>query len=467
MDSQTVISDIPRLNIGEGKSRIQLMTRDLTTPAFGVFFPKTRQGLWLLTDQDTCLGDSGFDLEENDNRTYTSLTLLAPGMREDLRYYGMQLKTPSEDKGASFKAGDKVTLRCWICEFDCADIPALFGRYVGFRKWLSPELALKHELPLSAAWDILEEKYNRDNWDGTHGYYRVGVGEGICNNWQLGWIGGGMVTYSMLADGIDLSKERALLNLAFMFIKSAAPSGLLYGVSDGEHFYGDAFFEPDPHNMHLIRKNSDVLYFAMKQFSLLEARGEEVPPEWLQSARNIADAFVRLWERYGQFGQFIDVVAGDIVVGGSTSASIAPAGLALASKYFDDSKYLDVAVKSAELYYTRDIHAGATGGASGEILQCPDSESAFGLLESYVVLYELTGDRAWIAKAEDAANLCSTWCVSYDYKFPLAACLAGWTCRHRQRVGKRAEQAFGAWDMHSVGRFAFQALPGHRKHFLS
>ena len=169
-----------------------------------------------------------------------------------------------------------------------------------------------------------------------------------------------------------------------MFIETAAPSGFLYGVSDGENFYGDAFNAPHPHNMHLIRKNSDALYFAIKQLFLLDntGRGNDIKPEWVRATRNIADAFVRLWTRYGQFGQFVNIETGEIVVGGSTSASTAPAGLALASQYFDDPRYLDVAAKSAELFYTRNTCAGVTTGGPGEILQCPDSESAFGLLES-------------------------------------------------------------------------------------
>ena len=39
----------------------------------------------------------------------------------------------------------------------------------------------------------------------------------------------------------------------------------------------------------------------------------------------------------------------------------------------------------------RDVQAGVTVGGPGEILKCPDSESAFAMLESFIVLYEVTG----------------------------------------------------------------------------
>jgi hypothetical protein len=59
-----------------------------------------------------------------------------------------------------------------------------------------------------------------------------------------------------------------------------------------------------------------------------------------------------------------------------------------------------------------------TTGGPGEILQCPDSESAFALLESLVVLRDHTGDERWAEMACDTANQCASWTVSYDFEFP-------------------------------------------------
>lgn len=434
IDIPTVITDVPRLSVGAGKSRVQLLTRDLATPAFGAFFPDEKQGLWIFIDQGTRLGDSGFDLQESDDRESATLTLLAPGMREAERYSGLDFSSLSDDKGADFRAGDVLQFGCRISRFECADIPALFDRYVALRKGLVVNEARKHELPFSAAWDILEEKYNRDNWDEKHRFYRVGIGEGVNNVWQLGWIGGGMVTSSLLLEGSEISKQRALRNLDFMLTESVAPSGLLYGASDGEHFYSDATNVTHPDNLHLIRKNSDALYFIVKQLFLLDeiGRGDDIRPAWIEATRNLAEAFVRLWMRSGQFGQFVDITTGEITVGGSTSASTAPAGLALASEYFHEPRYLDVAAGSAELFHSRDICAGVTTGGPGDALQCPDSESAFGLLESFITLYEVTGDRVWVERARDAANQCASWCVSYDYKFP-------------------PDSLFGRFDMRTTG----------------
>ena len=52
------------------------------------------------------------------------------------------------------------------------------------------------------------------------------------------------------------------------------------------------------------------------------------------------------------------------------------------------------------------------------MLQCPDSESAFGLLESFSVLYETTQNPRWLRYAKECAEFCSSWVVSYNYRFP-------------------------------------------------
>lgn len=150
----------------------------------------------------------------------------------------------------------------------------------------------------------------------------------------------------------------------------------------------------------------------------MQERNIKIPESFIEGTKKLADGFVRLFKKYGQFGQFIDVETGDICVGGSTSGAIAPAGLAEAYRFFGNSEYLDVSEKMAEYYYKNFLSKGYTTGGPGEILQGVDSESAFGLLESYVTLYETTKDEKWLEYAKENAHYCSSWVVSYNYKFP-------------------------------------------------
>jgi hypothetical protein len=62
------ISNVPRLNKEAGESRMDLNTGDLSTPAVGIYFPKTKNGIWILTAQATELGNSVLIFKENEQR---------------------------------------------------------------------------------------------------------------------------------------------------------------------------------------------------------------------------------------------------------------------------------------------------------------------------------------------------------------------------------------------------------------
>ncbi|HEY3377493.1 MAG TPA: hypothetical protein VGL77_08365 [Armatimonadota bacterium] len=419
VDVPTIITDVPRLNHTDGPSRVQLLTRDLATPAVGIHFPGARRGWWLLTDPSTILGVSGIAIAENDTRTQAIVSLTAPGMREDTCYHGGRMDAPSPDRGTTFYPDDTVTLRLRVYTFVCLDVPALYAKFLEIRQDLTGPATLRHSLPFSSAWAIQEEKYNAQNWEAERGYYSVGMRDSMYQDWQIGWVGGAMSTFPLLLDGEALSQERAQRTLDFAFTGQAA-SGFFHGVGHHGEWIGDGFSKPHASNWHLIRKSSDALYFLLKHFLLLARQDAAwtLPVAWETGTRRLADAFVRLWEQYGQFGQFVDVETGELCVGGSTSAAIAPAGLALASQYFGEEQYLTVAQAAASAMYEQFTQAGYTTGGPGEILQCPDSESAYGLLESFVVLYEVTGDAVWLSRASKMADQCASWCVSYDYAFP-------------------------------------------------
>jgi hypothetical protein len=416
----TIISDVPRLNNRTGPSRIQQLTHDLATPAIGFHSPLSARGFWLLTEQATRLGDSGIDIEESNDRRQAVVTVSVPGVRQNERYTIANMHHPCEDRGADFTPGDTITLLCQLYFFPCARIQDLFDIFVDIRKDLAGKSGLTHQIPFSSAWQIQEDKYNRENWEEQLGFYSAGIRDDfIYSHWQVGWVGGLMAAYPMLANGSDLSRERALRNFDFVFPDGQDRSGFLHGCGKDGQWFGDNFRDTSMKWL-LIRKNSDALYFLIKQFMLLKKQDPqaEIPARYLAGTQRLADAFVRLWDRYGQFGQFIDTQTGAIIVGGSVSAGIAPAGLALAGQFFGNPDYLRVAQASAENFYTQFVQKGFTTGGPGEILQCPDSESAFGLLESFIVLFEVTGMIQWLDHAKDQANQCFTWCVSYDFKFP-------------------------------------------------
>lgn len=417
VDIPTTITDVPRLNLNEGPSIIELRTGDLATPAVGCFLDHQKKGLLLLTYQGTTLGDSGLTVEESGDRSEATISISAPAVRS--RKYSMcNTKEPSDDRGYDFHEQDEVTIKFRLYVFDCPDIPSLFDYFSKIRKDLTGPTAFRHEIPFSAAWDILEEKYNRDNWQRDFEFYRSSTSpDTTFGEWQTGWVGGAINTYPMLAIGNGLSKERSVKTLNFLFDTIQAPSGFLYGIFCKGNRLGDAFRHHEETSIVLLRKNADVLYFMTKQLMLLDKLGEPIPDGWKEGMIRACDAFVRLWNKYGQFGQFVDLDKEEIIIGGSASVGIAPAGLALAGQYFERADYVKIAKLAGQYYYDHFVKQGVTTGAPGEICQCPDSESAFALLESYVVLFETTEDRKWLNMAEETAKLCATWVVSYDFEY--------------------------------------------------
>lgn len=437
-DAPTYITDVPRLSDQPGESRLQLLTGDLATPAAGFFFPGEKIGRWFFTDQGTSVGNTGIDLVENLSRNAATLVFSAPGMREGHRYFiTCRNRIPSPDRGVVLETGGSITLGARVHAFPCEAIPDLFRRFMPLRAAEAPTASLASVLPFSAAHALVHDKYVRQNWHEGLGIYCTNTPNENTPEWQMGWVGGMLmlVPFSLRGDAAEL--ERCRRNLDFAFGPAQAPSGFFRGIMLAGKWADDSFGRAtDGRRWHLLRKSADGLYFLLKQFQLLRELHPATPlaPAWIDGARRAADAFVTLWRREGQLGQFVDEDTGALLIGDSASAGIAPAALALAAAVLDTPAYRATAEEIAAHYAARFTGRGLSTGGPGEILQCPDSESAFGLLESYVVLAEHTGKPAWRELARDQAAQCASWVMSYDYRFPVASTFGALDVRTRGTV---------------------------------
>lgn len=423
-DAPTLVSDVPRLEHDDAiPSRLQLLTGDLTTPCLTYYDPGTGTATILLTEQGNAPGDYGVTIEESPDRSQAVLRIEAPGVRRDTLYTMCTTVTPSWDRGANWRPGTEVTIRFRLFRFAATSVQDLYDRFAEVRKDVTGAATLKHELPLSAAWRLVEDKHQRENWT-EEGYYRVGTHDAALKSpfqdWQVGWVGGGMALVPMLMAGHPQSRERALRNLEWMFTRAQHESGLFHAVQHNGVAMGDGFGVPGTERWYMVRKQVDALYFLIKAFEVLRAQDPSwvLPEHWATGTRRLADLLVGAFRRYGQLGQYLDRDTGDVVVGGSTAAAMGPGALALAGQFFSEPEYVEVAEALATQLDQADVQAGVTVGGPGEILKCPDSESAFAMLESFVVLYEVTQRRHWLQRAQAMAAQCLTWCASYDYAFP-------------------------------------------------
>jgi len=427
-----IVTDIPRLNLHPGPSRLEIAAADLATPAAAVFSPAARLGVILLVDPATAAGRTALVVTENDERTQATVAATTPFVRERRRADGAAAPMP---RPAPPRPGDALTLRARAVVFDCPDVGALTERLFALRKALTGATARPPTLPFSAAFAEHEARVNA-RFLAKQGFFALGARDSAYTTWQSGWCGGLATTLPLLAAGDKRSRARALQTIDFALGGQAA-SGFFHGVSDGTTWYNDGFTAPLPpappgawpprappyHHprWHLVRRSADTLALLLRQLALLDRQAAAAPheaapvdPSWAKSARRCADALAGLWERHRQLGQFVDVESGEVIVGGSSSAGIAPAALALAAGYFKEPRYLQIAEEAAGHFFERFVAAGVTCGGPGDALQCPDSESAGALLESFVTLFEATRERVWIDRARAAAHLLASWVISYD-----------------------------------------------------
>jgi hypothetical protein len=410
-----LFSNSPRLSLKEGiPAKIEALTGNAATPAMCFFSPERQRGFILLTEQQTRFGNSGMFIEENSAQNFASFVVSAPGVRElaagfgDFRYSG--------DKGGVWKAGDDVRMKFLIYSFPAKDIPQLLEKFMEVRKALTGENHPRNLTPFSAVTEFTAIQKNNVRWleKPAESFYRCENSDG----YQLGWVGGLMDTYAMLALKDKVSRERVIKTYDFVVSRMAGKSGYFYGI------YRDGKTASDRDNIPeatLVRKNSDALLWMIKHLQLfkLQGYGDLINPQWEKAAKRLAQAFVNTWEKNGEFGNYVNASSGEIIIFNSTSGAIAPAGLVLASQYFGEPEFLEIAKKAANLFYSRDVvKLGLTCAHSGDIMQDADADSGYGLVESLMALYYATSDKQWLGMAKTTANLSATWTLSYDYVFP-------------------------------------------------
>ena len=350
IDMPTTITDVPRLE-PDGSGKIEVTTGDAATPCVGVFSPTEKRGILVYTVQQIDDRNIGLAYENG------VIRLTWPAKREKI--YRMCDTAPNPEPWTD----EPAEIPCKVLDFSCDSLAQFYRVFFENRKIMGLDSTRAEVLPPERQFAIQRDKFNTMNWNPGLGIYMVGTDLSRYQVWQPGWVGGAISGYPLMKLGGAVETERQMQTLRFLF-STQTESGLFHGIVDGEgQIIGDGAIVEGGENWHLIRKSADVLYILFKHFRLMQERGMEIPAEFTVGTRKLADRFVTLFETYGQFGQFIDVYTGEICVGGSTSAGIAPAGLAEAWRFFGDEKYLRAAKNAADYLLSITI-GGVTGSAA-------------------------------------------------------------------------------------------------------
>ncbi|NJO68202.1 MAG: hypothetical protein HC830_02075 [Bacteroidetes bacterium] len=174
-DKPPVISDIPRLNINDGPSRIQERSGSMSVPAIGFQSLETQTGFWLLTDQATKYGDTGIGIEESRDRKTAVISLTVPVVRENYQYIITDNQAPSVDKSPDFQPGDEVTLKFRVYFFRSSDIQGLFNRFMVIRNDLGAKITHTPFLPFRPAF-----RYRSRNLMSKTGWKRMDIIQLVC-----------------------------------------------------------------------------------------------------------------------------------------------------------------------------------------------------------------------------------------------------------------------------------------------
>ncbi|MES1205210.1 MAG: hypothetical protein ABUS79_04660 [Pseudomonadota bacterium] len=479
-----IISDIPRLDNQAGESRILLSAVDTAVPTIAVRLPGRDAGepganastnastnarantnaggdlgigILMLGEPRTSIGDTGLAIVESADRTQATLSLAAPSVRPDFRYSLCNSRVPSTDRGADLEAGASITLRFRLLAFPCPDVPTLFDRWFEARRDRVGAAVLRHDLPLSAGRRLVEERLLADHWiedegifaarapthlvgppasaNGTNGANgATGAGAHLESTFRTGADGALALAAPLLMAAPVEARKRTGAILDFQ-LRGQAATGLFHAAGNGSAWWdeGDAAPAGTAADARLARRrwthvgrNAEALFLACKQLMLLQRIEAKyrIPDKWQKRLVRAADALVRLWNRHDQLGQYASIETGDIVVGGSAAGALAPAALALAARVLESETYLRTATAMAAAFHDRFVETGLTLGDAPAALQCPDSRSAAGLLESFVTLADATGDAAWFDKAAEAAHQAASWVVAWDAPFAEPTTLA-------------------------------------------
>lgn len=426
-------TDVPRLAEGAGApSKLEVATCNVATPAVCLFQPAKQRAFMLLAEQAARnasgdfirkangeIMDNVFAVEESADRTHATVVVSAPGVRERKpEFIGF---SASPDRGTEVKAGDEIVLRLRVYSFAAQDIPALLEKFMSVRKSVTGPNHSRCLTPASQVKTWMTERIdNRFHDSPTAKFYCPENATWIA----FGWIGGWIDTFPMLALGDSKHLERVTETFDYG-LRAQEPSGYFHYAIDEK---GNTTFRDPAPDMNLARTSGDILYWMNKQFELLKAqgRGDAIKPEWETAMKRLADAIIATWKKDGQWGKLINVKTGEVGEYNTTGGAMIIGGLALASDYFKNPEYLKVADEAAHFYYERDfVKRGFTTGACADILQNAESETAGGFMTALMVLYETTGDRQWLERSRNLANLLATWTVSFDYELPKFTELGG------------------------------------------
>ena len=420
--SGPVMSDVMRFSKTANESTMDCLAGDLSSPVIGIFSPTTSEVFLVSFPAFVKDWETGLSLKENLSEGVLQVSILFPGVRSH-RYSHMNSRDDSPDTGRTLEARSLIDAKVSVLVEPAESVLDLY-RLV-FENRTTSNASQNRHLPYSKAFELVEEKYNRDSWRDHLDVYSSSSNplvDGDSNPFQNGWCGGLLAVWALEAEGQGDSIERSALSFHKLVTEGMSPAGLFYGkLTEEGQWKADSWLHantPERLNWHLVRREGDSLLSSMKVLLRRQKVGLETDSAEIEGLRKNAEALSKIWEMNQDFGQWLDQTTGKVEWTGTASGGAIPAGLALASVYFQEARFLEVAKASLATMEENYLKTGVAYGGVGDALSVPDSESIGALIESAMFVYAATGEERWIQTAEWATQQFATWVMDYDYPFP-------------------------------------------------
>jgi len=156
-------------------------------------------------------------------------------------------------------------------------------------------------------------------------------------------------------------------------------------------------------------------------YDMLQKAGID-KPEYLDMAFGICDFALKTQDENGSYAKTWRR-NGEVLTKKGTIGCFLILPVLMAYKRTNEKKYLDSAVSAFDFYYEELDREGFTTAGALDTYSI-DKESSSPLLRDALALYDITGDKKYIACAEKIAWYLSTWMMYYTVKYPEDSVLA-------------------------------------------
>ena len=334
--------------------------------------------------------------------------------------WGFQHNPP---EGAVLAQGGSLSLPFHLTGGDCPGVPGLFDDLLSLRAlWRQPHTP---KLPLSEARALVEENFNTRHWIEDLFYAGATQMDGTPSpDLGIGWCSGFVTCYALLASPDPQTRARAVKMTDFICDTGLSPSGFFHPRYQDGVWMEEPVLEPraDKGIFLHIRMLEDAIFYLLLAYNDERARGVE-HANWCTALLSNLDALCVLYENHGEFGLYISRQEAKVLEGNVAAGGLCIACLAHGYRLFGDERYLRVAEAAGESYYQKFLGRGRVGAGPLDILCAADSESACMYPESYVTLYEITGEPVWLRYACDAANHFASWALCFNGVYPKGSLL--------------------------------------------